>query len=735
MIKRICLIMMGLQVEFNHKITEGIADQAAALGYDVYSYSYLDNRCDDSENLRGEENIFNLINTEKFDGFIVRKGSFNKPWARERIKELCETAGKPYVDLDEEDTETEPFPLWNDRENFRLLTEHLLSVHGFRRIYCVTGTQGVHQSEERLEGYRKALREYGIEPKAEWEFYGDFWKDHAAETADKIADGRLEKPEAVAFASTVSADAFIRRLEEHGIYVPDDIAVTGYDCFREGVLSSPTITGVSGVNYSQGVHAVCRLHQRITGEIVQPVTLPPETVLIGESCGCNAKENQTFRWYKKELYAQLNNQYLFQSSGMLQHISSAGNADEFFSELLHFYYLIRGIEAVWLCLNLDWDGINNTETEEYRKEGYANRLYTYLHRYPDTDYQITLRDELPELLSVKGEPGMYYHFPLHYNDRCFGCIILRFQDSSYGPDELFQSWLDLVNNALETLRIRCFIHRFGDRAYLASVRDPLTGVYNRRGFEELSAEMYEHAVIHQEHLILVLVRVRKMQDIHKIFGGKTGDRILLTLADAISMTCQGNEVVCRYSTSSFFIVGTHSHNYTGKLTRHSEIIEYCLSKLADLESQHRIRVDIEQYAEIPSGQTIRQIVSQMDNRVRRLHIDEEKVQEHIRCLNELRQEIYQDPAKKWTVDTMARMTMLSRAYFQRMYKQCFGVSVSSDIIAARIALAKKLLLRKTLPIYRIASECGYSSEIYFMQQFKKETGMTPTQFQKESEMS
>lgn len=70
---------------------------------------------------------------------------------------------------------------------------------------------------------------------------------------------------------------------------------------------------------------------------------------------------------------------------------------------------------------------------------------------------------------------------------------------------------------------------------------------------------------------------------------------------------------------------------------------------------------------------------------------------------------------------------LSEAYFQRMYKKTFQVSVSADLINARIEMAKQLLADGTT-IAETAEYCGYSSDVYFMHQFKKETGMTPTEW-------
>ena len=79
---------------------------------------------------------------------------------------------------------------------------------------------------------------------------------------------------------------------------------------------------------------------------------------------------------------------------------------------------------------------------------------------------------------------------------------------------------------------------------------------------------------------------------------------------------------------------------------------------------------------------------------------------------------------------MADAMLLSQGYFQRLYKKEFGVSAMSDVIAARIVYAQQLLRESHASVQKIAERCGYENEIYFMQQFKKETGLTPTQYRR-----
>ncbi|MGN0629909.1 MAG: hypothetical protein ACI4JN_01145 [Ruminococcus sp.] len=203
--KKICVIMIGFHAEYARMTIEGMTNQAAVLGYQIYVHSYFGLRLPTEKTFAGETNILNLIDPEDFDAFIIHTGIIPDEDIRRKITEIACSSGKPVIDFDEFSSAGSDKGMWSDRQNFRKLTEHLLDVHGFNNIWCITGPQGNHQSENRLLGYRDALISHGIEPRPEWEFYGDFWKDHARNITDKIADGTLPRPQAIACAGTIPA--------------------------------------------------------------------------------------------------------------------------------------------------------------------------------------------------------------------------------------------------------------------------------------------------------------------------------------------------------------------------------------------------------------------------------------------------------------------------------------------------------------------------------------------------
>lgn len=470
----------------------------------------------------GEENIFELFDPDKADGIIIYSESFRKGEVKEKITSVCRGSGLPYVEMDKYDGSE--FRIWNDREIFSRLVSHMIEIHSLKKIYCLTGYKGCHQSENRLEGYRDAMRRHGIPAKRDWEFYGDFWEKSAEELAEAICFGKIEKPEAVVCANGGMAVSLTNALIERGIRVPEEIAVAGFDSYTGNALNTPTVTAMSDINYNQGIKTVCLLHKRITGEVCEKYELHIEAVETGGSCGCGESESRMFKWYRKELAKQMEYFDLLQSSNMMQQISEQENLQDFAGVLSGFTYLIRGLKELYVCICDDWDGINNTGRRGYSVNGYSENIIMFHLTGDSGGYSIMPLDKAFSDICGGKNPSAYYFVPLHFKDRRFGFAAVEFCNGQYSFDKQFWTWTDNVSVAIETIRIRNYIRRFSERIHLTAVRDPLTGIYNRRGFEELSSEMYEQAIINKEKFMMIAIDINNLSDINLELGCGFGDR-------------------------------------------------------------------------------------------------------------------------------------------------------------------------------------------------------------------
>lgn len=99
-------------------------------------------------------------------------------------------------------------------------------------------------------------------------------------------------------------------------------------------------------------------------------------------------------------------------------------------------------------------------------------------------------------------------------------------------------------------------------------------------------------------------------------------------------------------------------------------------------------------------------------------------------LKSVRERIYENPSERFSVQSLADELHLSKSYFQHIYKECFGVPPTADIIHNRTEYAKRLLDSTAFSVSRISEKLGYGSDVDFIKQFRKQTGMTPLEYRK-----
>lgn len=83
-----------------------------------------------------------------------------------------------------------------------------------------------------------------------------------------------------------------------------------------------------------------------------------------------------------------------------------------------------------------------------------------------------------------------------------------------------------------------------------------------------------------------------------------------------------------------------------------------------------------------------------------------------------------------TLELLSEKAFMNKFYLVHAFKQYKGISPINYLIRLRIKNAKELLETTNYSISQISSSCGFSSQSYFSQVFKKETGMTPNEYRK-----
>ena len=169
------------------------------------------------------------------------------------------------------------------------IVEHLIKVHGCRRILYLRGPEGQQDSYWRELGYRKALDENGISFDPMLVLPGEFERHIAAMT---ITDALLNGLEfdAVFAGDDDAAVGVMGALRDGGKRVPQDVAVVGFDDQRTSSFLTPALTTVRAPTLEVGRVAAQQLINLMrTGEVDCEILLPTE-IVIRESCGCHTSE-------------------------------------------------------------------------------------------------------------------------------------------------------------------------------------------------------------------------------------------------------------------------------------------------------------------------------------------------------------------------------------------------------------------------------------------------------------
>jgi AraC family transcriptional regulator len=87
-----------------------------------------------------------------------------------------------------------------------------------------------------------------------------------------------------------------------------------------------------------------------------------------------------------------------------------------------------------------------------------------------------------------------------------------------------------------------------------------------------------------------------------------------------------------------------------------------------------------------------------------------------------------DLAGDLSVARLAASVGLSDAHFCRIFRDATGVPPHRYVLTARLDLARKLLTQSTLPISRIAGECGFSSQSHLTASFRAAHSVTPARY-------
>ena len=146
--------------------------------------------------------------------------------------------------------------------------------------------------------------------------------------------------------------------------------------------------------------------------------------------------------------------------------------------------------------------------------------------------------------------GIYIDLPLTASGETFGLLHLEWPartSLASQEQELAQTMVEHISLALANIRLR-------ERLLLQSVRDPLTGAFNRRYMQETLDREIMRAQRYRKPIGLLVIDIDFFKKFNDNFGHAAGDFVLKILIKVLEGHVRGSDVVCRMGGEEFLVI-------------------------------------------------------------------------------------------------------------------------------------------------------------------------------------
>ncbi len=249
------VIIHELVSSFTTSVLGGIEKVTTEAGYDlIIAHS--------SEKMEKEIKNANNLFHKRVDG-VIASLSFNTD-RLDHFNPFFEK-GIPLVFFDrvEENVPGTKVIIDNYRGGYEV-TRHLVD-QGCRNVAIVTGPQMRNVYRKRFLGYRDALQDSSIPFREDYVIINELDYQSGVDAALQIL--RLEPvPDGVFVTNDLTAASFMKTIKDHGISIPEDMAVAGFNNDNISLLVEPELTTVNYDGFLIGEVAATQLIGHLSGK-------------------------------------------------------------------------------------------------------------------------------------------------------------------------------------------------------------------------------------------------------------------------------------------------------------------------------------------------------------------------------------------------------------------------------------------------------------------------------------
>lgn len=566
--KKIALIMDEWKRYFTYAWPSGILQRIHECNAKVnlYIFSSSGNWSWDREYNIGEYNIYRLPDFKEFDGIILDLNNIVIEEVRQEVIQKVKASGVPVITIGCEIEDFYYVGIDNYSAMYQII-EHMHKIHGCQNYWFVMGPKDNYESSKRTSALKDYMREHQISFSEEDFYYGSFEYSCGLEGFEALYASHEELPDTIICANDNIAVGVGEASSKHGLRIPEDIRITGFDNFDKASIYRPNITTVSHIREDVGIFCADLFLKLWAGEVVDRHYFTKSNAIYWESCGCGQQAQIDIRKNLKDR--------------MMYDIETA----EFEETVLLLEYELgycKTIPDIMNCIakfvsSFKCDAmylVMDERIHAYKKQADLNQNYQSLSKegflvegYPEHmqlqfAYENGKRIDVSDMPAVEGifpifdyeKAGRDFLFlPLHFGKCAIGYFVIRNAVYLLEQQYLFEV-MGVLTKAIENLHKKEKLEYLNAMLSKLSVHDAMTGLYNRMGYMKFGNEFManEHKMGHA--VSVFFVDLDRLKEINDRFGHEYGDFAIIAVSKAIRKYCDQNSIVARIGGDEYIIL-------------------------------------------------------------------------------------------------------------------------------------------------------------------------------------
>ncbi len=584
--KRLAVFLGEIGREYQKQFINELQKVVRPKDYDVFVFN--DFGAYNSTTLfdLGERDVINIPVYSEFDGIISLPDTFDIDGMEQMLLDkIRKETNCPVVSVRNGSIETYRVVFDNFGTLYEM-TNHFIKHHGFKNICYMSGPMRFEDSVHRLEGFKAAMKDAGLEVTDDIIIEGDFWKFVSKAAADKFLAAYDGKTEAIICANDYMALGLIEELELRGIKVPEDICISGFDEVIEGEASKVVLTTVA-----IPVEEMVAKSVEIIEDVINGKEVPAETGLTGRilpkgSCGCCFDRPEIdYNSFVNRLTDEYVN--VRRSTQFITDIENQVTEVDKLNFVNGYNHTFR-VKNMFLCLCLDED---HKDDNPYSETMLLKTIYPFNDdrlKDPLINFKFPRKDIIPDEFFNYDEPTIHIVCPIHYKNMTFGYLVTEWCDRDItiflGPygEGFAHAYNDLLLQAQssELVEIR-----------KQNLIDPLTGISNRRGFEQSFNNLITQKHKENEFISFLSVDLDNLKTINDTYGHAEGDIAIKSVASVLAEVCATNNICARVGGDEFYAImsSTDPNTKDSTLKRFYELLEI---KNAELNKEYSLHASV-----------------------------------------------------------------------------------------------------------------------------------------------